>query len=75
MRSKKELPSTEKLKITTHTSKNPLYIIDGKEATVEESKAIDPNLIESIDVFKDKTALKKYGEKGKNGVIVITLKK
>ena len=36
---------------------------------------IDPNSIESISVLKGESATKKYGKKGKDGVIEITLKK
>jgi TonB-dependent SusC/RagA subfamily outer membrane receptor len=52
----------------------PLYIIDGKEQDSQVLKDIDPKNIESIDVLKDKTATGFYGEKGKNGVIVIKTK-
>lgn len=37
-------------------------------------KAIDPNMIESINVIKGDEAVKVYGETGKNGVIIITPK-
>ncbi len=50
----------------------PLYIIDGNP--VESVKGIDPESIESISVLKDKAATAVYGEKGKNGVILITTK-
>jgi TonB-dependent SusC/RagA subfamily outer membrane receptor len=53
----------------------PLYILEGKEISEEEMKLIDPDKIESINVLKDKSAESLYGEKGKHGVIVITLKK
>ena len=50
----------------------PLYIVDGKEVT-------DPNLneesIKSIEVLKDASSQKLYGDKGKNGVVIITSKK
>jgi TonB-dependent SusC/RagA subfamily outer membrane receptor len=52
----------------------PLYIIDGKEAPADTLKTLNPNDIESITVLKDQPAVAKYGEKGKNGVILITLK-
>jgi len=57
--------------------KTPLYILDGKEIKIkkEDIKKLDPNKIESINVLKDKSAVEKYGEKGKNGVIEITTKK
>jgi hypothetical protein len=35
---------------------------------------LDPATIEKVDVLKDKTATEKYGDKGKKGVIEITLK-
>ncbi len=52
-----------------------LIIADGKEITKEEMENIDPNSIQSISVLKDENTIKKYGEKGKDGVIVMTLKK
>jgi len=35
---------------------------------------INPDKIESIDVLKNKASIEKYGEKGKDGVVLITLK-
>ncbi|OFY28382.1 MAG: hypothetical protein A2X17_06430 [Bacteroidetes bacterium GWF2_41_61] len=55
---------------------NPLYVIDGK--VIKEGgdiNAIKAENIESINILKDKTAIEKYGERAKNGVIEITLKK
>jgi len=54
--------------------KNPLVIIDGKRATMEEMKALDSNTIDHVDVLKDKASCELYGEEGKNGVILITTK-
>lgn len=53
----------------------PLILVDGIEITKEEMEKIDTDRIESINVLKDKMATEKYGKKGKNGVIEITLKK
>ena len=54
----------------------PLIIIDGKEAGEDiDLDSLDPNTIESINVLKGPSAEKAYGEKGKNGVVEITLKK
>ena len=57
----------------------PLFLIDGEEQTgllpTELDKKISPDDIESINVLKGESAIKKYGEKGKNGVIEITSKK
>ncbi|MFY7900260.1 MAG: N-acetylmuramoyl-L-alanine amidase [Chitinophagaceae bacterium] len=52
-----------------------LYILDNKEVTATSIKNLNPNLIESVNVFKGETAKLMYGEKGKNGVIEIRLKK
>ena len=51
----------------------PLYIINGKEAE-DGIKDLDPSRIKSISVFKDSKATTLYGDKGKNGVITVTLK-
>lgn len=60
----------------------PLYVLDGvKLATQTKENAdelsiddIDPSDIESVNVLKGELATDKYGEEGKNGVIVITTK-
>ncbi len=54
---------------------SPLYIVDEKEITEEGMSKIDTKMIESINVLKDKSAIDKYGTKGKNGVVEITMKK
>jgi N-acetylmuramoyl-L-alanine amidase len=56
-------------------SKNVLYVLNGKFITEAEMKKIDQKTIESVYVLKDKDATDKYGDKGKNGVVEITLKK
>ena len=48
-------------------------MVDGKHVT--DISHIKPEYIESISVLKDKSAIDKYGENGKNGVIEITMKK
>jgi len=52
---------------------DPLIILDGKETTKKVDE-IKPEDIQSVSVLKGESAMKKYGEKGKNGVIEITLK-
>lgn len=56
------------------SNKKPLYVVDGK-IFKGDIKDIDASLISNINVLKDGTAIKKYGEKGKNGVIEINTKK
>lgn len=51
----------------------PLYVVDGKE--VSEIKNLNQNSIESIEVLKDSSAITLHGDKGKNGVVIITTKK
>jgi TonB-dependent SusC/RagA subfamily outer membrane receptor len=55
---------------------NVLYVIDGVEQPQREDvlKTLDPSDIESVTVLKDKSAVTTYGEKGKDGVILITTK-
>jgi TonB-dependent SusC/RagA subfamily outer membrane receptor len=52
-----------------------LLIIDDKEVTKKEFDNLDTDNIESVNVLKGKAATEKYGDKGKNGVIVVTTKK
>jgi len=53
----------------------PLFIVDGKEMDSKSVQSMDPKTIDRMEVLKDQATLGKYGEKGKNGVILITLKK
>jgi TonB family protein len=53
----------------------PLYVVDGKILKADDTKTIDPKHIESISVLKGAAATTLYGEKGANGVVIITLKK
>ena len=60
--------------IASITKENPLVIIDGRISTNSAMKVLPPNDILSVNVLKDKLAIDKYSEKGKNGVIEITTK-
>lgn len=63
---------------TTTTSKlgsDVLVVLDGIIIPNSQLNDIDPKDIESMSVLKDKSATELYGEKGKNGVIIITSKK
>ncbi len=55
--------------------KEPLYILDGKEISKTEMQQKLANSIESVRVLKDKEATDLYGDKGKNGVVIVTSKK
>lgn len=52
-----------------------LFMLDGKEITKQELEKLDPNSISTMSVLKGESATKVFGEKGKNGVVVITSKK
>jgi hypothetical protein len=71
-----ENPELQKIKMLTYsapTDMPPLYILDGKE--IPGLDKVDTNKIERIDVLKDDSAKKKYGDKGQYGVVEITMKK
>ncbi|CAH8281769.1 BlaR1 peptidase M56 [Mariniflexile fucanivorans] len=71
------------IKTKTDNSKTPIvkvigkaiYILDGKEVKKEVYDKIYPDEIESVNVLKGNAAIKKYGNKAKNGVVEITTKK
>ena len=52
----------------------PLYVVDGLVVNASEFSTIDPGEMESIDVLKGKSATSLYGDKGVNGVVMITTK-
>ena len=60
--------------ISSFTSNDPLYIIDGVPVQDKFQNTINPNDIESIQVLKDASAASIYGSRASNGVIVITTK-
>jgi len=65
--------NTSNDQLTIDGEGQPLFIIDGKEA--KSLKNVSAADIKSITVLKNGSAEKQYGEKGKNGVVVITTKK
>ncbi len=67
--------NVEKTKFNDLDSKVfPLIIFEGKEISKEEMQKIKPENIKSMEVLKGESALEKYGDKGKDGVIIITKK-
>ena len=64
------------LKGTYGTDPNePLFILDGFEATSQKIMDLDMNRIESLTILKDASAKAIYGSKAANGVVVIETKK
>jgi bla regulator protein blaR1 len=52
-----------------------LFVIDGVVKQQNYTLDINPNFIVSIEVLKNKAAIHRFGEQGKNGVVMITTKK
>jgi TonB-dependent SusC/RagA subfamily outer membrane receptor len=48
--------------------------LNGKEISKKEMDELKQDSIEKIEVLKGDSATEKYGEKGKDGVILITTK-
>ncbi len=53
----------------------PLYYLDGEEVAEGILTKIDPSTIESVSVLKDKSAVAIYGERARDGVIIINSKR
>jgi hypothetical protein len=79
-------PPTEKRLATAYTRRpveaakigsvpNALFIVDGKEVDKTRVENIKPADIESIHVLTGETATRRYGDKAKDGVLVIQMKK
>lgn len=60
--------------IGSSSNEKIVYFVDGKEVNPVDFGKIHPNDIERIDVLKDKKAIEKYGDKAKDGVIVVKTK-
>jgi hypothetical protein len=68
----------EELKVvatTVSVAEKPLFILNGKEISIEEFNRLNPNCVEDLKIIKGEEAVNKYGEKAANGVLVITAKK
>jgi len=69
------VPWVSSLQIKTTGGIQPLFIVDGEELSAEDAEKLDANLVDNISVLKDESAVAAYGEKGKNGVVLIETKK
>jgi len=63
-----------KLLLNEGKGAEPVFFLDKKRISKEEISAINPNDIESINVFKGEQALKQFGPGFTSGVVVIKLK-
>lgn len=55
-------------------NKNVLYVVDGVPYSQNDISRLNPDDIASMDILKDASSTAMYGSRGKNGVILITLK-
>jgi len=69
-----EVQPTPRVNAISADGKTPLIVVDGVIKDIDIN-SIDPSEIESISVLSDFKAANVYGEKGKDGVIVIKMKK
>jgi bla regulator protein BlaR1 len=72
-----ESNGADKIKFILENENEPpiIYIDDEIQEEDFDLDSIDPETIKSMMILKSDSAIKKYGEKAKNGVIKITLKK
>lgn len=52
-----------------------LFVIDGIPSSLQNAKTLHPSKIKSINILKEAAASAIYGSRGKNGVVLIALKK
>jgi len=60
--------------ITSYGGNDPLVVIDGISATIDDLNSLSPSDIKSVNVLKDAALASIYGVKGGSGVIVVTTK-
>lgn len=60
--------------ISTTTSNEPLYVIDGLVADGTSFNRLNPNDIESISILKDAGSAAIYGSRAAGGVVLVTTK-
>jgi TonB-dependent SusC/RagA subfamily outer membrane receptor len=70
-----KISGSPSFKMSNKNGEQPLYVVDGKIASGQELENLRPEQIQSIDVLKGSSAIAKYGDKGKNGVVLVTIKK
>ncbi len=70
-----KLPPNMIIHLYNPNAKDPLYIVDGVPASNNSLKDLNPDDIGSIQVLKDQSAVPIYGDKARDGVVLITTKK
>jgi hypothetical protein len=73
-----DVPPVETVVVHSEPPPEPLYVIaEGgifKEASKEDLEKLNITQIASVEVLMDTELLLAYGEKGKNGVMIISLR-
>ena len=74
-----EVQTAQKSEETTPFSiPEPLYVLSEggmtRELSIEDLQKLNITQIASIEVITDDESIREYGEKGKNGVLIISLK-
>ena len=59
--------------VDLNSETHPLVVVNGTEMPYDKFVSISPNIIKSITEQKNKESLTKYGEKGKDGVILVEI--
>src|SRR5690606_20209200 len=66
---------SSRMLLRSDSRERPLVIVDGVVLTDPDGiSTLDPQRIQSVEVIKGESALAKYGSRGANGVIVVTMK-
>lgn len=61
--------------LRNRSTSRPLYIIDGKVATVNQMKALRADDVVSVNQMDGRRALTTYGSNARNGLVMITTRK
>ena len=69
-----EIRNKEKFAVG-NDNKETLFVVDKKIISQAELGTINPEDIESVNIYKDKKEINKYSPRNYDGVVVITLKK
>ncbi len=65
---------SNRMQIRLTSNKHPMVILDGEEVPYEILNNIPPSEIQSLNIIKDKSAIKQFGTRAENGVIQIFMK-
>jgi hypothetical protein len=75
---RREVSVADTREIVKQIIQNPpaedIYFVDGTEYSVQSIKKLNPNTIKTINRYTGDEAVKRYGEKARNGVFVFTTK-